>query len=401
MKRVILTSFIVGLILIIGTIIAGLYAKGYRILPTQDGKSIVKGTGLLVATSYPDAAKVFVNDQFLTATDDTINLGPGEYEVKITKDGYFPWKKKIVIKEEVVSRADAMLLPIAPKLESLTTTGVNNPVIDSTGTTIAYIISSSTLEINGIYILNLGRRPILGIGGSSTQLANTVSYDFTNARLEFSPESDQLVASVSGRLSTSAYLLSARNFNSNPQNITYNLEPTRSRWNNLKEEKLAKQIADQKKELATFIKSNFIYPVFSPERDKILYEASTSATIPIIIKPRLIGSNPTVEIREIKQGNIYVYDIKEDRNYMVLDVSGQKEEEQPTKFIWYGDARHLIYTKDKKIHIMEYDGQNVTTVYAGPFDENFVYPFDGESLVMLTNLGNEDTPYNLYRLVLK
>src|SRR5437867_3532603 len=131
MKRALFTSIIILMFLAIGTTLAILYAKGYRI--TSENKSTaIEGTGLLVATSRPDGAKVLVNGELKTATNNTINLYPGNYEVKIEKDGYFPWKKTITIKKEEVSRADALLFATNPNLETITSLGALHPILDPT-----------------------------------------------------------------------------------------------------------------------------------------------------------------------------------------------------------------------------------------------------------------------------
>ncbi|MBI3093109.1 MAG: hypothetical protein HYZ02_02635, partial [Candidatus Levybacteria bacterium] len=68
----------------------------------------------------------------------------------------------------------------------------------------------------------------------------------------------------------------------------------------------------------------------------------------------------------------------------------------------FPDSKHLIYVEEKKINILEYDGANKTTIYAGPFVDNYVFPWpNGSKLVVLTNLGNENIPPNLYTIGLK
>ncbi len=133
MRKQLLISFAILFLMVIATTIIILYGKGYR-FGFDTGTPAISGTGLLVVTSSPDGAQVFVNGHLTTATDNTINLAPGDYDVKIFKDGYFPWQKKIAIKKEVVSKADALLLPTAPKLESITNAGVFNPLLDPTQT---------------------------------------------------------------------------------------------------------------------------------------------------------------------------------------------------------------------------------------------------------------------------
>ena len=74
--------FLIALILGIAFTIK--YAKGYR--PSLKNRTL-EGTGLLAANSYPKGATVFLNDRLTTATDDTLNLPPGENLVKIAQDG--------------------------------------------------------------------------------------------------------------------------------------------------------------------------------------------------------------------------------------------------------------------------------------------------------------------------
>src|SRR5579872_4633376 len=97
-------SLLVFLFILFGTFIAILYGRGYR-FGLDGGRPDIAGTGILVVTSEPNGASVFVNGHLTTATDNTINLAPGNYEVRIEKDGYMPWSKKIVVQKEIVSKA--------------------------------------------------------------------------------------------------------------------------------------------------------------------------------------------------------------------------------------------------------------------------------------------------------
>ena len=117
MKKQLLVPISILFFLLLGTVIVVLYGKGYR-FNFEKGRPDFNGTGLLVATSVPDGAQVFINGHLTTATDNTINLAPGEYDVKIFKEGYFPWQKKITIKKEVVSKADALLFAWANALRT-------------------------------------------------------------------------------------------------------------------------------------------------------------------------------------------------------------------------------------------------------------------------------------------
>jgi len=83
-KRLLIT-LISGSLLLAGTLIAIQFAKGYRF----SRQGILQGTGLLAANSFPNGAQVYVNGKLSTATDNTLNLDPGEYDVEIKKDGIY------------------------------------------------------------------------------------------------------------------------------------------------------------------------------------------------------------------------------------------------------------------------------------------------------------------------
>ncbi|OGH23318.1 MAG: hypothetical protein A2958_00105 [Candidatus Levybacteria bacterium RIFCSPLOWO2_01_FULL_38_13] len=394
MKKIVLTLLIL-ILLLSATAAIIFYATGWR-LSFNKGRPDLSGTGLLVTTSNPDGASVFIDDHLTTATDNTINLSPGTYNVKIFKDGYFPWQKKLVIEKGVVAKAEALLFPTAPKLESIANLGANGPVLDPSRTRVAYTVSSQSVRKNGVYILDMTTRPILTLQSSSTQIADDTLDLFSVAKLTWAPDGSSLIASISAQ-ALSNYLLVSNSFNQTPSDVTATLLSVTSSWDKIKADREKSAMNSMPSKVRILIKENFKIIEWSPDETKLLYEASSSATLPIIIKPRIIGPNPTPETRDIKRGQVYIYDVREDRNYKIKDSIDERE-----KITWFPDSRHLIYVHEKKIDIMEYDGQNKTTVYAGPFLDNYVFPWgDISRIVILTNLGNLDTVANLYTISLK
>ncbi len=401
MRKQVIISALIILFLLIGTVLVVMFGKGYRFGFGGNGP-ILSGTGLLVATSSPDGAQVFVNGHLTTATDNTINLAPGEYDVKIFKDGYFPWQKKITIKKEVVSKADALLFPKAPKLESITNIGILNPILDPSRTKIAYLVASQSAVKNGIYILDMTSRPILTLQSASSQIVNDTIDVFSSSALVWSPDSKELLATTTKNLKTT-YLVATNTLNQNPKDVSETLLSVDASWEKLKAEKQKALMDSLPKKLKKVVSEQFKILEWSSDETKILYEASQSAEIPLIINPPLIGTDSTPEVRSLKKGEVYVYDIKEDRNYKILDSVPEKSEEfSPLPIMWYPDSKHLVYVNDSKITMMEYDGKNQTTVYAGPFVDSFVFPWpDATKLVILTNLGNPNITPNLYTIGLK
>lgn len=381
------------------------YGKGYR-FDLGRGRPQFSGTGLLVATSSPNGAQVFINGNLTTATDNTINLSPGTYTVKIFKDGYFPWEKNIKIQKEVVAKAEALLLPTAPKLENITASGVQNPSLDPSKTRIAYTVGSKGVRKNGVYVLDMSNRPILTLQSASVEIADDTIDLFSQALLSWSPDGTSIVATISGDLrSPTTYILQANGFNESPQNITATLPSFKSDWENEQQEKEKTRIQALKPPLQKMISQNFKIIEWSPDETKILYEASVSATLPLIVNPRLIGFDSTPEERSIKEGSVYVYDIREDKNYKLdighLTLEIRNSQGQPP-LGWFPDSKHLVYVNSKKINIMEYDGTNSTTIYAGPFVDNYVFSWpNGSKIVILTNLNNANIEPNLYTIGLK
>lgn len=405
MKKQIIIYIITFLFLLSATLGVIFYGKGY-IFNFEKGKIEISVNGLLAAKSQPDGAGIYINNHLTSATNNTISLSPGEYDVKIAKDGYFPWRKKIKIEKEVVSSVYALLFPTAPRLESITDTGVSSPTIDPSQTKLAYTVSSfDTPRKNGIYILDMSSRPILTLQSASSLTADDTTDTFSTASLSWSPDAEELLATISGEPNiTTTYLLKT-NFNQTPQDVTQTLDAVDNSWKKQKEDREKSQIFGLKSKLRDLIIKDFKIISWSMDETKILYLATDSANLPIIINPPLIGANSTPEERMLKKASIYVYDIKEDRNYKILDSlasfpSSSSENELPIK--WFTDSKHLIYVNDRKIDIMEYDGQNKTTIYAGPFIDDYVFAWpDGSKLVMLTNLGNSNISPNLYTIGLK
>jgi hypothetical protein len=401
MKKQIAIPALIILFLLLGTVIVILFGKGYSLNLNGNGP-LLSGTGLLVATSAPDGAEVLINGHLTTATDNTINLPPGDYDIKIFKEGYFPWEKKITIKKEVVSKADALLFPSAPQLTSITNVGIENPVMDPTDTKLAYTVASQSAAKNGIYILDMSLRPIITLQNSSTQLVDNAIINFSKSTLAWSPDSAQILATIPETSLATTYLLTTNGLNQAPQDVTETIASVNTSWQKIKTEKDIAQMNSLPKKLRNVAAANFNILEWSADDTKILYQASESASIPLIITPALIGTDSTPQVRDIKKGTVYVYDLKEDRNYLILNSLPATTDQQQLPLMWYPDSKHLIYVHDGKIDMMEYDAQNQTTVYAGPFVNNYVFPWpDATKLVILTNLGNPSIAPNLYTIGLK
>lgn len=417
MNKGLLITFATAIFLIGGTFLAINFAKGYRL---NFKKKKISETGLLVVNSLPNGASVYLNNKLTTATNNTLNLPPGDYQVKINKDGYSSWQKTLKIEKELVTQANARLFPSAPDLKSLTSSGASNVTPSPNGEKIAFCSASASAKLkNGLWVLDLTNQPISLIKNLHQVSNNTSSSRCEKAELIWSPDSKQILF----HSQKNNFLLEENQFNDlNKQlDITARLSLLISEW----EERIALKNKERLRKLPKFIikiatqSAQNVY--FSPDEEKILYTATASATIPDNLIPHLPASNTQKQTRKIEPDGIYVYDLKEDKNFYLAKTTKKEEplgektetrllniknqysplESQPIQ--WFPDSNHLIFIDHKKLTVIEYDATNQTTVYAGPFDSSFAYPWpNGSKLVILTNLNsNSHQSQNLYAINLK
>jgi hypothetical protein len=132
---------------------------------------------------------------------------------------------------------------------------------------------------------------------------------------------------------------------------------------------------------------------FSPNSEKISYEATASATLASDPLPHPPARSNQPEERNLEPGNIYVYDLKEDTNFKIGTV------EKLDKYDWL-TSNHLVFIDEKngEVKVVKSDSTNRQTIYAGPFSKGFVLPSPtGNSLITLTNL-HPDSSGNLYEI---
>ena len=401
MKKTLITGILIGLFITLGTVAAVLYATGYRFeIDGQRGNfRFIEGTGILVATSRPDGARVLVNDDLTTATNNTINLAPGGYDVRIEKDGYLTWSKRIIIRKSLVSEANAFLLPTAPKLEAVTTIGVSNVAMDRSGTLLAYGVSSASASRNGVYVLNMSSGPFVFLGASGIQVVDEAIDKFSEAKFTFSPDGKEILAELQNPIRY--YLFSTDGRNQIPRNVSQTLPLTRQDWEQQQMTADKKIMDSLSLELQPIARDFFDGIKLSDEQDKILYTASLSATLAPILKKAVPSLNSTPDQRKIAKGNIYVYDIEEDKNYLIYDASKLKEGQEPPNYLWHADSRHLIFSQNGKINIVEYEGGNLTTVYDGHFLDDLIFPWPNGGSIGIVSRLSETVPYNIYRISLQ
>src|SRR3989344_5795805 len=363
-KRFIFTIFtlvIIGL----AAAVAVFLAKGYTFNP-KEGR--VVGTGIISVTSLPDAASVYIDGHLTTATDATISsLVPKEYTVKLIKEGFIPWEKKVKVNEGLVTDLKVTLFPAIPTMYPLTFNGVKNPVLSSDGGKLAFIVSGGKKPGGWVWTF-VDNRPIAFVrGGQPHQISANGTINYNDAVLRWSSDSKQVLATIG----TNNYLLQDEQLNTEPKDIAPTLTSTTKTWDDdLKQRDSARllTIKDTNKRQEA---SSAAIVRWSPDETKVLFSKD--------------GKSLT---------GFKVFDTETGQQYDIPDARTQT---------WLPDSMHVVLVEEGKISIIEFDGNNKAVIYAGNFEGNFVFAWpDSSRLVVISSFPTPTASEpNLYGIILK
>ncbi len=377
-----------------------LYARGYS-FDLKDKQ--LSPTGIFVIKSVPDGAEVLIDGELEIATNDSIKLPPGTYDINVRKEGYHPWEKRLTFIKEEVTEATAHLFKSAPSLSAITFSGALNPTPSDNFTKIAYAVPVTTNDSangEGLWVMETVNLPI----GFSRDPRQITDGDLTNASWEWSPDGRKILLTTK----TGVYLLDVSDFT--PQNTRVNITSTaptiKEEWEEKRQKKLDSQIKSLPDQVFDVLNRKAHSVILSADEDMVLYTASGSATLDDDLIDPIPGASTQKQKREIKEGNTYVYDVKEDRNFLIDDqkvlIGNTPLGTATRRLSWFPTSRHLVLAEPEKITIMDYDGTNRVEVYIGSYEAPHAYPIANlDRLIILTNLGANSGAANLYSLGLK
>jgi hypothetical protein len=377
------------LVIAVAAGIAVFLVKGYT-FSTKEGAIV--GTGIVSITSQPEGASVYIDGHLTTATNATIDhLSPKEYDVKIIKDGFIPWEKKVEVKEGLVSDLKITLFPAIPTLYPLTFNGVQNVQLSPDGQKLAFAVpvatvSGSLKQKGGIWVWTMTNQPISFARSAEPHqlVAATQSLDFTKAKLRFSPDSKELLVTMNEGDPT------------NERNLRNFILPVDSQT----------QSGDLRDSTATIAQTLATWD----EDQKVKDNARVMAIRDIKYQQEASGS---AILKWSPDETKYISSKDGKTNFKVVDLNNLKTEKSlevkeyalpaSKSYTWLPDSQHVILVQDGKIAVADFDGTNAQVIYAGTFEESSVYPWpDSSRLVFITSFPTPTANQpNLYGINLK
>ena len=395
-KNRVTVSFIIAILILILTAAVIFWARGFK-PDFRTGK--IERTGIIVASSIPTGAQVFLDDRLTSATNTNIAfLDPKTYKVKIEKDGYTTWEKDIEVKADLATEIKALLFPLAPQIKPLTTTGAAAPTLSPDGTKIVYGTSG---ERGGIFLLLMSQNPLPFRQETKRLVKNTTAFDFSKSRFIWDPDSRQVIARFENEKAEvlANLLIDTDKTDQEPRDVSAALTATLESW----QDQINVRSQTQALTLPQNIKDATAEASLSQSQSQ---ESKNQKSPNFTLSTLTLNYFPTGLIFSPDEEKI-LYKNKEDK-YQVYDTKTKKESTLPDfadllNLSWYPDSNHLVVAQKDLIAIIETDGQNKMTVFSGKFEDGFVFAHPaGSSLVILTTLTQtEGTPANLYSINLR
>lgn len=345
-----------------------LYAQGYRL---DFGKHTLTATGVILAKSLPDGAKVTIDGELTAVTNSPISdVTPGTHRLKIAKDGFFAWEKEVEVKAGLVTEASALLPPLSPSLTAVTQEGARLVTRSPSGTKAAY------LSKNKIYLLSLTNQ-LFGFLRTSPQEVGEETADFPFAavnELLFSPDEDQILV-LAG---TKAILFTLGT--STPSTVS-DPAPLVETW--------SKTTADRGKDrvsglgIPKDLSTQALDPStsWSPDEKKFLYFKMNAAGkrefwVADFTSPLPIGENKNQKIWET-------------------------DPTSSLKLFWLADSEHFIMLENGTVSLIDLDGSNKHDLFKGALAEPVALSSSDLSRIIIITSLSPTSPPNLYAIGLR
>jgi hypothetical protein len=149
-RRAIALTFILGFFICAPILI--LYTSGYRY---NFKKDTVQRTGAIVIETEPRGATAYLNNELMDSTTSTRlnNILPDEYSIRLEKENYYPWQKKLSVKSQETTFAENITL--FPKIDPIQISDLQISEIQFSNNQKYAIFKTHDFNQDYLYLLNL------------------------------------------------------------------------------------------------------------------------------------------------------------------------------------------------------------------------------------------------------
>ena len=411
-KKYLLKGLITTLIILFVSTLLYLYTAGYRLRKDEKSQVDIKVTGMISAKSLPEGASVYLDEELVTATDDSIpGVIPGKHLLEIKKNGFTPWQKEIEVFSELVTDITAVLISKTPRIEPLTNTGAKKPVMSPSLSAIAYL--SMDDDSPGVWVIPLNYNRINFFSSTPKVILEDTRYVKFSESLDikWSPDEKELLV----QQAENAYYMADLVSDSAKSVSVVDVDEILAEWEEIvvenRKELVEKSELTEADGLTEELKEIALDPETSwaPDENKFLY------------KDKVINNQGLIEYK------IYNMEkplpIGETRGSVVLTTN--PNDVQP-KLSWYADSFHLVMVDNpldegvddatqvnngnsgengepssSAIFLIRIDGTNKTGIYNNTIYSNRVFSSPGgDKIVLLTSFKSE-AETNLYTVSIR
>lgn len=322
------------------------YAFGFRY--NFNKRQVVK-TGAMFIKSYPKDASIYLDDKLLKKNTPTqlTHLLPNNYEVKIVKEGYWPWEKNLTVQSQATTFIeDVALFKKDLEWQSLATGSFAALLLSPEQDQLALLKNETELKQLALYNLNDNKEKILYQNKTAKNLS-LIAWCNSNKKFIAQQDNDFLIINPESEQVSSLYSLTKRRFNQVKcdyynDNLIYGLSDQKLYQINLTEK-------------TTHLLFNEPTLAFVPWKTKLLY-VTTLASKDVL---KSYFNKETQEILTLPIARHYQFIPSQKENLALLNTDEatayllEPFAEQPVKGLlqnvtglkWYNDEQLLYWNK--------------------------------------------------------
>lgn len=436
LHRRIVYSLFVGIFLVAAPLII-FYTMGYR-YNLEKGR--VQKTGVMKITTVPRGADIYLNGIRYETSQTPAKIEyllPGDYEIRLAKDGYHEWQKKLAVTENGTTFAEKIMLFKDAAAETITASATVSWLVSPDKNMIAVADAKGNISLIDINSGLLGE-----VSGGNIGVITTVSGASNLSLAGFSPSGRYILAENAAGKATGRYLIdtllktnkkiaaSADTLRwSGDKDVLYGLD--KAGLSQIDLTSLSAKILIKKFAANDFYASgNSIYYLSDAALIKADLNGGNTSTVAAISgsKGQIVAiKNNRALITQPESGSLQIVDLNQklktitanakridwlgndsfifynDFEIFIFDMSKNYPElitrvgSKITAAAWHPGGKHIVFSADNKVKIIELDNRefrNITEINDGPAD-NLAVDRAGKNIYFSGGSGGKSGIYKL------